>query len=106
MVSGRKQWLFWGRGVGYSIKCGQTDHDPPVSQRKRWLNASRERAKIGKHGDASVEGSPIATPLYIQIVIAFGDYGCATTLGKQIAAQKRLKIAVEHLVHIAHFDLG
>src|ERR1035437_6777461 len=50
--------------------------------------------------------SPWSLPLHVQIVVHFGRNRRAPPLGQQVAAQKRLQVSVQHLVHIAHFHLG
>src|SRR5215469_9540417 len=44
-------------------------------------------------------------PLHIHLVVRAGRNGCTAALGEEIAAQEGLKIAVEDLVHVAHFHL-
>src|ERR1700679_1068452 len=44
--------------------------------------------------------------LHIQIVVGRSCYVGSAALGQQIPPQKRLQVAIEHLVHVAHFNLG
>ena len=51
-------------------------------------------------------GKVYRRPLNVQIVVRLGGYSGAAALGQQIAAQEGLQVAVQHLVHVADFDLG
>src|ERR1039458_3248475 len=57
---------------------------------------------------ASPLGWPAGVPcfLHVQIVAGFGRDRRSPPFRKQIAAQKRLEVAVEDLVHVAHLNLG
>src|ERR1035437_41468 len=53
-----------------------------------------------------LQSLPHRRRLHFQIVASVGSHSGATALGQQIAAQKGLQIAVQHLVHVAYFDFG
>src|SRR5215470_13864502 len=68
------------------------------------IRAGSFMASSGIRGQRSVSLSNPTSILHIQFVRACGN-GRTSAFGEQIPAEKRLQIAVEHLVYIAHFHL-